>query len=288
MAEEAGAWAGEDSAAQTRVIDANVEFYKEIAKKYDSYEACACEEFYQLMLEEDVDAIAASLTPRFERIRCLDCGGGSGNLTIKMLRRGWEVTVVDVSPEMLALLKRKVRRLGFEARFENRSIEGFLSATTGKWELITFSSVLHHLYRPEEVVRKAAARIGVGGIFYSNFDPVRPESRMVSSCFYNLDTTLAKALHDRRDFLPGIGRRLQKLMGRAPKTLERVVAGAGDLAEYHARAGLDDAAIAGVLEQEGFRVQWTRYATGRTRLTRWLNERVRALLSFKLMAQRGR
>ena len=31
-----------------------------------------------------------------------------------------------------------------------------------------------------------------GGFFYSNFDPVRPSSRFLATCFYNVDTILAQ------------------------------------------------------------------------------------------------
>ena len=269
----------------SQVISANVAFYKEIAKKYDQYESCASEEFYQRMLESDLHKMKALLPPG--RIRCLDRGGGSGNLTIKMLNRGWIVTVVDVSPDMLEVSRAKVSAAGYTAEFVNDSIEHFLSSSQDTFDVVAFSSVLHHLYSPQDVVKEVAPRIKPGGFFYSNFDPVPPSSRLLASCFYNLDTILANILHDREDFFPGIVRRFRKLTLARHADHERAVASPGDLAEYHARTGLDDRSIAEVLEQHGFLISRQRYPVGRTKLMLGANRKLRALLSFKIMAQRN-
>lgn len=269
-----------------QVVSANVEFYREIGKKYDTYEACASDTFFQQMLENDVDAMGRRLENQFPQIRCLDCGGGTGNLALKLLRRGWMVTVVDVSPDMLEISKAKIGASGHTAKFVNDSIEHFLACPTGDFEIVAFSSVLHHLYSPIQVVREVAARIRPGGFFYSNFDPIFPSSRLMATCFCNFDTILAKLLYDRNDLLPGMTRRFRKLALPRDAGHARAIASPGDLAEYHARKGLDDVSIAAVLEEQGFSVNRARYAAGRTKMTRWLNNRLGASLSFKLMARR--
>jgi SAM-dependent methyltransferase len=76
------------------VILANQEFYKQIASKYDNYEACTSDTCFQRWLEDDLDIVERKLPERGEAVHCLDCGGGTGNVTLKMLRRGWRVTVV--------------------------------------------------------------------------------------------------------------------------------------------------------------------------------------------------
>src|SRR2546423_7885757 len=80
-----------------QVILANKEFYRQIASKYDHYEYCASDVFFQRVIEQDLEAISKKLDQRHEPIHCLDCGGGTGNLTLKMLRRGLQVTGVDGS-----------------------------------------------------------------------------------------------------------------------------------------------------------------------------------------------
>lgn len=268
-----------------QVVSANVEFYREIAQKYDHYESCAWDTFHQEMLENDLNKME-ELENQFEQIRCLDCGGGTGNLTLKLLRRGWAVAVIDVSPDMLEISRAKISASGYTARFVNDSIEHFLASSTEDFEVIAFSSVLHHLYSPVQVVREVAARIRPGGYFYSNFDPVFPSSRLMATCFYNFDTILAKLLYDRNDLLPGMTRRFRKLALPRDATHARAIASPGDLAEYHAREGLDDLAIAAALEAQGFDVTRVRYAAGRTKMMRWINNRLGASLSFKLVARR--
>jgi len=267
-----------------QVISANVDFYKEIARKYDGYEACASDEYLQEMLESDLNRMQSLLAK--ERIHGLDCGGGSGNLTLKMLKRGWNVTVVDVSADMLEISRAKVSASGYFAEFVNDSVEHYLSSSPGVFDVITFSSVLHHLYSPLDVVNEVAARVAPGGIFYSNFDPVLPSSRSLIACFCDLDTILAKILRDRKDLLPGMLRRLRKLTLAQDAAHRRPVASPGDLAEYHAREGLDDVSIAQALEQQGFLVQRERYPVARTKLMLWANKHLHAHLSFKILAQR--
>jgi len=266
------------------VISANIAFYREIAEKYDQYESCASEKYYQQMLDADLDKMQAQLPAG--SIHCLDCGGGSGNLTLKMLKRGWKVTVVDVSPDMLELSKAKVTANGYCAEFVNDSIENFLSFNHHFFSIITFSSVLHHLYSPVAVIKEVAMNVRPGGFFYSNFDPVRPTSRFLATCFYNVDTILAKALRDRKDLLPGILRRVRKFRLSPDPAHNRAVASPGDLAEYHARTGLDDRLIVETLEQQGFVVNLEYYPVGRTKPMLWGNRWLRAMLNFKIVSQR--
>jgi 2-polyprenyl-3-methyl-5-hydroxy-6-metoxy-1,4-benzoquinol methylase len=273
--------------AREEIIRANRQFYKEIAAKYDHYESCASDPFFQKHLEDDLEIIAASPRTRSGPMQCLDCGGGTGNLTLKMLRRGWDVVVVDVSDDMLCILRSKVAAAGRRATFINDSVENFFSDSTQRFDLIAFSSVLHHLFSPLSVVKDAGSRIYPGGFFYSTFDPVPPSSQLAATYFGAIDTLLAKLTHDPADLLPGVSRRLRKLCVAPDSRHGRAVLSAGDLAEYHARKGIDDRLIAEVLELAGFVVEKKQYPVGRTRIMRWLNSRLQALLNFRILARRA-
>lgn len=273
-------------AARDQVILANREFYKQIAQKYDEYEACASEAFFQRWTDDDLKIIEHRLHKQNSAVRCLDCGGGTGNVTLKMLRRGWDVTVVDVSADMLDILERKIRSIGASAKFFNEPVESFFTHSRETFDLISFSSVLHHLYSPLNVVKIAAQRISRQGFFYSVFDPVPASSRFAAGCFLSLDTLLAKLLHDRADLLPGLARRMRKLTAPRDIAHARPVISPGDLAEYHARQGIDDAAIENILNQAGFQVDRRRYPVGRTAFVRRVNRHLRLILNFKILAQR--
>ena len=277
---------GHRSAAEAKVIEANVAFYLEIARKYDTYETYVFDPVLQQSLEDDLDRIASHLALP-GRLSCLECGGGTGNLTLKMCKRGWAVTVVDVSEKMLALLQEKARAQGCSPRLIQKPIEEYLEAAHEHYDLVAFSSVLHHLYSYESVVERSVKRLGPGGVFYSNWDPLTPKSAFFARWFDSFDTTIAKVLFDPADLLPGICRRLRKVFSRDDAQFGRAVASAGDLAEFHARTGVDDQQILQILQSNGFSVvQHQRFATGRTNFTRALNHRLRLLESFKIIAQR--
>ncbi len=240
---------------ESEVMAANLEFYRQMAFQYDSYESCTFDHDLQRMLETDLDRMTKDRALLGRPVSCLDCGGGTGNLTLKMLRRGWTVTVVDISPEML--------------------------------DLIAFSSVLHHLYSYLPVICKAVRHISPGGHFYSSFDPVVPRYPRLKGLAESLDVIAAKLLYNRSDFLPGVSRRIRKLTLREDPVHKRPVASAGDLAEYHAHMGLNDLRILAVLRDNGLEiVEHSRYAMGRTAFVRALSRQFHMLESFKIIARR--
>lgn len=277
-----------DRDAESRVIAANVAFYEQIADKYDSYETYLFDLGLQKSLEVDLDKIAYYSRDLRRKPVCLECGGGTGNLTLKMCARGWPVTVVDISDEMLDQLRKKAGSRGYSPTLVRSPIERFLETTRGEYDVVAFSSVLHHLYSYENVVEQAVTRVRPGGFFYSNYDPVVSQRPQLTRAFDSLDIAIAKVMFDPADVLPGIGRRIRKLFAPADPFLHRTVASAGDIAEYHAKAGVDDGALVRLLQKSGFSVmEHLRYATGRTVAIRFLNARLRLLESFKIIAQRN-
>jgi glycosyltransferase involved in cell wall biosynthesis/2-polyprenyl-3-methyl-5-hydroxy-6-metoxy-1,4-benzoquinol methylase len=273
---------------EASVVAANVCFYREVAPQYDRYEACASDRDLQEMLDRDLDRIGSLIQKPGKRIECLDCGAGSGNLTLKMLKRGWSVTAVDISTDMLALLETKAASQGYSLRLINDSIADFLAATDDRYDVVAFSSVLHHLCSYLPVVAQAAEHLRPNGIFYSNFDPVISQHKALASLFEAFDTSIAKIVHDPADLLPGISRRVRKVFIGRDARHDRPVLGPGDLAEYHARTGLDDMRIIELLGSKGFVVhEHVRWTTGRTAVAKFINGRLGLMKSFKIAAQRS-
>src|ERR1700745_4362648 len=81
------------NAAEAKVIAANVDFYRQIAAKYDSSERYLFNSLLQRSLEQDLARIESCFGSVGRTPSCLECGGGTGNLTLKMCARGWKVTV---------------------------------------------------------------------------------------------------------------------------------------------------------------------------------------------------
>jgi 2-polyprenyl-3-methyl-5-hydroxy-6-metoxy-1,4-benzoquinol methylase len=279
---------GHSRTAEDRVIAANVDFYRQIADKYESYEPYLFDKVLQQSLEDDLDKIGSDFISLGRAPSCLECGGGTGNLTLKMCARGWGVTVVDISEHMLALLKEKALTKGYSPALVRSPIEQYLEATHESFDLVAFSSVLHHLYSYTSVVERAASHVRFGGFFYSNWDPTIPRNPFWTRAFDSIDIAAAKFVFDPRDVLPGIWRRTRKLFRRQDSQFARPVVSAGDLAEYHAKTGVDDAQIVRLLEKSGFKiVEHQRYPAARTRPAQFLNEGLRLLENFKIIARRA-
>jgi SAM-dependent methyltransferase len=188
---------------------------------------------------------------------------------------------------MLSLLRKKSQAQGYAPTLIQSSIEEYLELPNEHFDLVAFSSVLHHLYSYELVVERSLRRLRHGGVFYSNWDPLAPKSPFFGRLFDSFDTTIAKVLFDPADVLPGIVRRLRKVFSFNDVEFGRAVASAGDLAEFHVRTGVDDERILHLLQANQFSlVEHQRFATGRTKFTRLLNEHLRLLESFKIIAWR--
>jgi len=274
-------------AAADEVIRANISFYRDVARKYDSYESCTLDPFLQQMLDSDVERIGSLLSSVADRpINCLDCGGGTGNISIRLLRRGWDVTVVDVSREMLDIFEDRCRALGLTPKIHSIPLEEFLATDGADYDVISFGSVLHHLHSYLKVLEMALERMRPGGVLYTNFDPVPPKHAMLTEVFSSIDTLVAKLLLDREDVLPGIRRRAAKLFSKPGAAHDRVVVSAGDLAEYHVRSGVDDQRVVGLLKDRGLTVlDHTRYPVGRTGPVQRMNRLVGVLQNFKILAR---
>jgi 2-polyprenyl-3-methyl-5-hydroxy-6-metoxy-1,4-benzoquinol methylase len=238
--------------AAAEVVQANVDFFREFAHKYDQYESPVFDPFFQQMLMDDLDRITANFEHTVTRPTALDCGGGTGNISLKLLERGWSVSVVDVSSDMLAVLNKKCQARKLNPSVVNQTLETYLAETSESFDLVCFGSVLHHLHSYLGVVSLATNRVRTGGFFYSNFDRVIPNWPFLADAVNSIDTFAAKIRYDPADVFPGILRRLKKLAMKPSTLHRRSVASLGDIADYHSETGVDDCQILNILSQEGF------------------------------------
>ncbi len=99
--------------------------------------------------------------------KALDFGAGTGNLTSKLLKLGYTVIAVDISPEMCAILKKKFTPDIVESKLTvlNSPIED-LSFERAKFDLITCYSVLHHLPDYLAALQNLCVFLKQGGVIY--------------------------------------------------------------------------------------------------------------------------
>jgi ubiquinone/menaquinone biosynthesis C-methylase UbiE len=246
--------------------EANRRFYARVAETYDATEECVVDPRRQAYLHALLDRALAELGPE---PRALDACGGSGNVTLALAERGVGTLAVDVSPEMLALLARKAAARGLPAETRVAEIEPFLREPGPSFDVIVFSSALHHLEDPGAVLALAAARLEPGGVLLTVFDPT--QTGRAGRVLRRVDYGLHVARHTP-------GRLLQRARGRDQL---------GAAAERHALAGLDDAALRARLEAAGLEVLvHDRRADARFALVRAAQRLLREPSGFALLARR--
>ena len=103
------------SSEYQRVAEANRQFYARTASLYDASETCVTNRRIQQRLEADLDRIIGISGRRQGTIRALDACGGSGNVALKLLNRGVDVTLVDISQEFLGLFSAKCAASGISS-----------------------------------------------------------------------------------------------------------------------------------------------------------------------------
>jgi 2-polyprenyl-3-methyl-5-hydroxy-6-metoxy-1,4-benzoquinol methylase len=224
--------------------EANRLFYASEAERYDQTEYCVRSPEAGERLRGVLQLATATLAPD---ANVLDAGGGSGNAASLLVRWGFNPVVVDVSPEMLSIWERKAQVLGVAPRAERAALDEFFATDDRRWDLVVFSSVLHHLPDPVETLKAAVQRLSPNGQIVTIFDP-RKAAR-TGKVLRQLDYLLWMVRHDLGRVFT-VGRRHIRTRRAVGDTSERL----GELAELHAVTGLDDDAISEEMRKAGCQV----------------------------------
>lgn len=272
-----------------KVVQANIMMYATYAKWHDTTETCAVSPQCQAMLDGDLNQIISMLSStKGGDIHTLDACGGSGNAALKLLKRGAKVTLCDISPEMVEIFESKCKEEGFAAESVCAEIGSFLSSTDKKFDLITFSAALHHLYDYITILRIASRRLNPGGMIYTAFDGTR--HGFLESGILIVDYLVFKFLNHLNDLPATFLRKLRRmkagyLRDSAPKErLQLTQENIGILADYHDYSGIDDFALVNEMQQHGFEVVWhEQYPDTRYRFFRFILTLFRRSTSFKLL-----
>ncbi len=94
----------------------------------------------------------------------VDVGGGAGNLSIPLARRGYEVTIVDSSPAMLARAETAVADEDETTRGRVELVEGRGEDVSGTWAAVLCHGVIMYVADPADLVRALCAAAAPGGI----------------------------------------------------------------------------------------------------------------------------
>jgi len=274
-----------------KVAEANRRYYAKTAELYDQTETCVTDAGAQAILEAELDQVLALLGRPRDQIAALDACGGSGNVSLKLLRRSVATTTCDISVELLRILQKKSAAEALTPTLVCSEVADFLRLCPGRFDLVVFSSALHHLADIDGVLDLAIASLRPGGMIFTAFDPT-PAGPRYQRLIAWVDYLTFKVHRQPGDLLAAAGRRARRLLSGASQGgdkqgLAMNDANLGVLAEYHVERGIDDLALVQRLQAQGVEVVWhRRLAGGRYTPTRALLRSLGAVTSFKLLLRK--
>jgi SAM-dependent methyltransferase len=142
----------------------NASAHDRIAGDYDARHREIFNDIEQSRLRKALTQAAAGVaTGASGRLRALDFGSGTGNVTRHLLELGFEVTATDVSLKSLELLAARYAHVGpLSTRY--LSDAGLADEQPGQFDLVATYSVLHHVPDYLLCVRNLLRALRPGGI----------------------------------------------------------------------------------------------------------------------------
>lgn len=258
-------------------MEANLQEYHRSASRYDSTETCLVSVHHQLMLQSDLDYVLSIMRKHLRRKpHALDACGGSGNVALRLLARGADVTLCDISPEMISLFESKCK----ENKMKNytticQEIGSYLASTKLKFDLIVFSSALHHIEDYTSILKMAVSHLNKNGFVYTVFDPIK--CPLLTRQILWIETILNAAIKYPSEACWTARKRLVASFTReGPSQFTRY--------EYYARSGIDDYSLVNSLKGMGIEVfLHDRYPDARYTITRILLSALKRPTAFKLL-----
>lgn len=268
-----------------KIARANQQYYAKTAHLYDQTETCATNVVLQRHLERDLDDVLRLIGKPYHAIQALDACGGSGNVSIKLLRRGVPTITCDISTEMLRICQDRCIAEDLPVRVVCAEIASFLEAAPRTFDLIVFSSALHHLEDIDGVLNLAIRSLKPGGVIFSTFDPSAHLPRYGHVITW-LDYVWFKIFCQPTDVGAAVVRRLRRTLGRVSSREQADLAdeNLGYLAEYHVEHGIDDRALVERLRAQGVEiVRHEREAGARFALARAALRALGVATTFKMV-----
>ena len=124
-----------------KIRDENIRVHSKEAEVYDAIHSDIFNKYEQKKTIKDIEFIARHISTKDPS--ALDIGCGTGNLSLKLLKCGFSVVGVDISKEMLDILRNKTKNRSL--KLVESDVDSFISKCKEKYDVIAFSSVLHHL-----------------------------------------------------------------------------------------------------------------------------------------------
>lgn len=120
-----------------------------------------------------LDEAMAAIKPASPPALILDVGSGSGTSVVALLEKFPDAHVVatDVSPQLLAILRREIVRRGMQDRCTTLCVDLNTPVFAGRqFDLAIGSAILHHLFDPEKLLRQVFAATKGAMAYFEPFE----------------------------------------------------------------------------------------------------------------------
>lgn len=213
-------------------------------------------------------------------VRMLDLGAGEGSVARLWLCQNAKLTAVDLSSAMLTQLQAKCAAQANHLRCVTMDASEYLAVSGEQFDVVSCISLLHHIPDYVGLIRLGLRRVKPSGVLVTFADPIRYDTlRIIERLFGELAYGIWRLR--RPDVLEGIGRRLRRMRGIY---LDDSI---HDNVEYHiTRAGVDQDAIAKMLQLNGMQVEVHRYWSTQSALFQRLGTLLGLENSFGIFAQK--
>jgi len=219
------------------ILQANIEKYdsEHIVNFYKDFE-----EPRYAYIEYNVifKAVTNMLEKRNDRsLQAVDLCGGAGKaaFVMKSCSPDCRVTLVDLSEKMLGVARERIERDKIEGVDVVLADAFSFLESEAEYDLIVFSSAIHHFKEPLNLLQNAAARLSENGVIITIADP----TTITKSRRYKFFLFLAASSQHKKEIIK------QKFSGSKDSNSDF------DMAEYQTYTGIDDRKLASEVRNIG-------------------------------------
>lgn len=163
----------------------DIAYHRATAASYDEEVTEVFGVYHRFLLDPFLDRVAGVVG----RGRSLDLGCGTGVITVRLVERGFDVSGVDHSPDMLAIAEQKIERTRATGRHELQTADvRDLPFPADEFDCVTCQGLLHHLEDIRPCVGELVRVLKPGGFFYVSEPCVNatPLKRVGASMWHRL------------------------------------------------------------------------------------------------------
>lgn len=175
---------------QDRIREGNLKVFSVLAANYNRLH----QEIFNLVEQKRLDQTLSKVENEIvaNNSKALDFGCGTGNVTRLLLGHGFEVTAIDISPDMLSILSRRLSSY-IKARRLTIALADDPDTVGGEYSLIALYSVLHHLPDPIQYMASLARHVKIGGVLMVDHESKRPNPRRLYALYRASNSFLRRA-----------------------------------------------------------------------------------------------